>query len=86
MADSPATPQPITNAFAGGNFPAAVIYYFGQRWKHPSASTTARYPAMFPIELSESSFYARVILGTLSIDTTVKSWYRLLSYCISSRF
>jgi hypothetical protein len=56
--------------FAGGSFPAAVIYALGQRWKQPNASATARYPAMFAMELRESSFYARVILGTQSIAWT----------------
>ena len=42
MADNPATPAPITNTFAGGILPAAVIWPVKNRPKCWAASTTAR--------------------------------------------
>ena len=41
MACSPATPTPITNNFAAGTVPAAVIIIGSARWKSAAASTTA---------------------------------------------
>ena len=56
MAASPATPAPITITLAGGILPAAVICPVKNLPKCCAASTTARYPAIFPIELSASIF------------------------------
>ena len=56
IAESPATPAPMTSTFAGGIFPAAVICPVKKRPKCCAASTTARYPAMFAIELNRIHF------------------------------
>ena len=66
IAASPATPAPITSTFAGGIFPAAVICPVKNLPKYCDASTIARYPAIFAIELSASIFCALDILGILS--------------------
>lgn len=50
MADRPATPPPITNTFAGGSLPAAVIYPVKNLPKCDAASMTALYPAILAIE------------------------------------
>ena len=71
MADSPATPAPITITVAGGIFPAAVIWPVKKRPKCCPASITARYPAMLDIEDSASIFCAREMRGTASMASTV---------------
>ena len=50
IAESPATPAPITKTLAGGIFPAAVICPAKNLPKLLAASITALYPEMFAIE------------------------------------
>ena len=71
IAASPATPAPATRTLAGGTLPAAVTWPVKNRPNRFAASITARYPAMFAIELSTSSDWAREIRGTASIASTV---------------
>ena len=54
IAANPATPAPATRTFAGGTLPAAVTWPVKNRPNSWAASITARYPAMFAIELSTS--------------------------------
>ena len=66
MAASPATPAPMIMIFAGGIFPAAVIWPVNGRLNAAAASTTARYPARLAMELKTSIFCARVVRGIAS--------------------
>ena len=50
MAANPATPPPMTNILAGGNFPAAVICPVKNLPKFSAAKMTALYPAMLAID------------------------------------
>ncbi|MEY9996858.1 hypothetical protein ABIE67_008890 [Streptomyces sp. V4I8] len=56
---------------AGGTLPAAVTWPVKKRPKACAASTTARYPAMFAIELRTSRDWAREMRGTASMASTV---------------
>ena len=71
IAASPATPAPATSTLAGGTLPAAVTCPVKKRPKTCAASITARYPAMFAIELSTSIDWAREMRGTASSARTV---------------
>ena len=71
MAARPATPAPATSTFAGGILPAAVIWPVKKRPNTFAASMTARYPAMFAIELRTSRDCAREIRGTMSMAMPV---------------
>ncbi len=73
MAASPATPAPATRTFAGGTLPAAVTCPVKKRPKACAASITARYPAMFAMELRTSIDWAREMRGTASRASTVTS-------------
>ena len=63
---APATPAPTTRTLAGGTLPAAVTCPVKRLPNSWAASTTARYPPMFAIELSTSSDWAREMRGTAS--------------------
>lgn len=65
-ADVHTAPAPATSTFAGGTLPAAVTCPVKNRPNSCAASITARYPAMFAIELSTSIDCAREIRGTES--------------------
>mmetsp|Transcript_35239 Transcript_35239/g.76446 ORF Transcript_35239/g.76446 Transcript_35239/m.76446 type:complete len:261 (-) Transcript_35239:177-959(-) len=76
VADSPATPPPITRTLAGGTRPAAVIWPAKKRPKWCEASMMARYPAMLAIELRVSKAWARLItLGMQSRARTVAFFF-----------
>ena len=67
IAASPATPTPSTRTFAGGTFPAAVIWPAKNLPNTFAASTTERYPAMLAWDDRTSYDWARdSIRGTLS--------------------
>ena len=67
MACRPATPAPMTNTFAGGMVPAAVISIGKSRGSTPAALMTALYPATVAMEESASIDWARLMRGTNSM-------------------
>ena len=71
IAESPATPAPITKTFAGSTVPAAVVSmgkYLGSAF---AATRTALYPAMFAMEERVSIDCARVMRGIRSVAKEV---------------
>ncbi len=64
----PATPAPSTSALAGRIVPAAVVNMGRNLGRCPAAMRTALYPATVAWEESASIDWARVILGTSSME------------------
>ena len=71
IACRPATPAPMTNAFAGASVPAAVVIIGRIRGSALAPTSTALYPASVACDESASIDCARVMRGTSSIASAV---------------